>query len=162
MTTAQQPRYSERLWPSIGVALFCLLMIVSMGIAVGYMYGFQLGVAVTVAITAVSTLGTILYTSHIVVDNNGLRSGNAVLPWEHVGAVSVLDRETTMKARSANAHPAAYFNIRSWIPESVIVQVNDVKDPHPYWHMSSRNASALRSAIESHQNQAQVSGEQHG
>lgn len=162
MTAVQPPRYSERLWPSVGVALFCLLMIASMGIAVGYMYGYEIGIAVAISITAVSTLGTVLYTSPIVVDPNGLRSGKALLPWEYVGEVSILDRDTTMKARSTKAHPSAYFNIRSWIPESVIVQVNDINDPHPYWHISTRNPAALRDAIESHVFQFGDSGVAHG
>lgn len=162
MSTAQQPRYSERLWPSVGVVLFCLLMIVSMGIAVGYMYGFQLGLAVTIALVVVATIGTILFTVSIEVTPSGLRAGNALLPWNHVGPVSTLDRETTMRARSASAHPSAYFNVRSWIAESVIVQVDDVNDPHPYWHLSSRNASALASAIESQRSDVKNSGDNNG
>lgn len=133
-----------------------------MGIAIGYMYGFGLGLAATIAITAVSTLGTILYTVSVVVDHRGFHVGNALLPWQAVGPVSILDQSTTARARSANAHPAAYFNVRSWIKESVIVQVNDINDPHPYWHVSSRNAHRLASVIESHQASASHSGVDNG
>ena len=162
MTSTQQPRYTERLWPSVGVAAFCLLMIVSMGIAVGYMYGFQLGLVVTIALVVVATLGTVLFTVNIEVSPAGLRAGKALLPWHHVGPVTVLDRTTTARARSANAHPSAYFNVRSWIAESVIIQVDDVNDPHPYWHLSSRNANKLATAIESQRGETQESGAHNG
>jgi hypothetical protein len=76
--------------------------------------------------------------------------------------VSHLDREATVKARSVNAHPSAYFAIRSWIPESIIVQVDDESDPHPYWHISSRNVTALAQAIELGKSMALPDGGQHG
>lgn len=162
MSDVQQPQYRERLWPSVGVSAFCALMIVSFGIAVDHMYGLTLGLAVTLAISAVAILGTVLYTVEVATVSAGLKVGNAILPWEFIGKVTVLHREATRKARSANAHPSAFFAIRSWIPESLIVQVNDESDPHPYWHVSSRNPEALKQAIEFNQEFLQRSGVQHG
>jgi len=162
MGTAQPPRYRERLWPSLGVVAFCMLMIVSMGIAVGYMYGFALGSAVAIAITVVAIIGTVLYTVTLEVSEVGLGAGKALLPWKFVGQVSTLDRATTISARSAKAHPSAFFNVRSWIPESVIIQVDDVNDPHPYWHLSSRRAQAFAAAIESQREISLASGVRNG
>ena len=162
MSDVQQPHYRERLWPSIGVSAFCLLMIVSLGIAVDHMYGFMLGFAVTIAVSAVAVLGTVLYTVTIETRPEGLQVGNALLPWKFVGPVSQLDREATVKARSVNAHPSAFFAIRSWIPESVIVQVDDESDPHPYWHISSRNVADLVQAIELGQSMTQLGGGHNG
>lgn len=162
MSDVQQPHYRERLWPSVGVSAFCFLMIASLGIAVDHMYGFTLGFAVTIAVSAVAILGTVLYTVEVATLSKGLKVGNAVLPWEFVGSLTVLDREATTKARSVNAHPAAYFAIRSWIPCSVIVQVDDETDPHPYWHVSSRHPEALAQAIELGQAIKQHGGGQDG
>ncbi len=153
MSPTQQPHYRERLWPSVGVVLFSLLMIDSVGIAFGYMWGFQRGVQLAVGLTVAAAIGTVLYTVDISTEDSGLKVGPALLPWEFVGDVHLLDKAATIRARSTEAHPSAYFAVRSWIPQSVIIQVDDVNDPHPYWHLSTRQPQALVNAIQWHKHQ---------
>ncbi len=151
MATATVARYRERLWPSAFIWGLMVLMTFSLGVAVAHMYGPTLGTWLFVGLTVVATLAMLIFTPLIEVSDAGFRAGVALLPLEFVGVVRVLDAQETRRARSANAHPAAYFMLRAWIKDSVIVQVSDLDDPHPYWHVSSRNPQQLETALKSFQ-----------
>lgn len=139
--------YQERLWPGPGGALFVLFMTASVGIAYGHAYGLRAGCAVGIFTSSIA-LGLMFVNSPIVrVDERVLQVGKARLPLSCVGNVSRLDRTATKASFRDRSHHQAFFALRSWISESVIVTVTDTQDPHPYWQISSRRSAQLSVAI---------------
>ena len=141
--------YSERLCPSIGMWLFAIAMTSSLGIAYGRAYGNSLGFLVGLATTAAVVIGLAVNAPIIRIDELNFRAGRARLPLQFVGQVKVLDAEQSKRARSTDAHAGAHFQLRGGIGESLIIEVTDPQDPHPYWQVSSRQAEKLVVALES-------------
>jgi hypothetical protein len=139
--------YSERLWPSIGMWLFAIVMTSSLGIAYGRAYGNELGLLVGFATTAAVAIGLIVNAPVIRVDELNFRAGRARLPLRFVGEVRLLDAAGSKRARSTDAHARAYFQLRAGIGASILVEVTDPDDPHPYWQVSTRQADKLAIAI---------------
>ena len=140
--------YRERLWPGFGISAFIFGMTASLGIAYGHAYGTLAGSLVGI-ISTVLVIGSLFINAPTVAVNElVIRAGKARLPLHYVGEVRTLDQSSTKSAIRENVHHQAYLLVRSWVRESVVITVDDETDPHPYWHISTRNAQALRVAIE--------------
>jgi len=139
--------YRERVFPSIGMWSFTLLMTLSLGLAYGRAYGANTGLAVAMATSSVAVIALLVNSPLLVIDDKVVRAGNARLPLCYVGTVKVLDKTATARARSKRAHPNAFYSLRAGISESLLIEVTDTEDPHPYWQVSSRNAHAVADAI---------------
>lgn len=145
---SKQPSYHERLWPNIYLWLFAILMLGAISVAAGNVYGYDTAVLIFIGCVAATILSVLTTTVAVEIRDGLFVAGRAKLPIEFVGEIRVLDKTETARARARDAHPDAYFTIRSWIPESVIVVVTDESDPHPYWHVSSRDSRSLANALE--------------
>jgi hypothetical protein len=143
----KRPVFQERLWPSLGQWIFAFIMTSSLGIAYGRAYGMDLGFVVGLAATIVVIIGLVVNTPLIQIDELNFRVGRARLPLQHVGKIQKLDEEQSRRARSTDANSNAHFQLRGGIKNTVIVEVSDPQDPHPYWQVSSRKPDALISAL---------------
>jgi len=143
----KNPVYQERLWPSLGQWIFALIMTSSLGIAYGRAFGVELGIVVGVVATFLISIGLIVNTPLIQIDELNFRVGRARLPLDYVGKIQRLDEEQSRRARSTDANSNAHFQLRGGIKETVIVEVTDPQDPHPYWQLSTRKPAALMSAL---------------
>jgi hypothetical protein len=150
----KRPTYQERLWPSVGQWTFAFIMTTSLGIAYGRAYGMDLGLIVGIAATILVTIGLIVNTPLIQVDELNFRVGRARLPLQYVGKIQKLDEEQSRRARSTDANSNAHFQLRGGIKNTVIVEVTDPQDPHPYWQVSSRNPDALINALNATKNKS--------
>ena len=148
----KSPVFQERLWPSVGQWTFAFIMTTSLGIAYGRAYGMDLGLIVGIAATILVTIGLIVNTPLIQVDELNFRVGRARLPLQYVGKIQKLDEEQSRRARSTDANSNAHFQLRGGIKNTVIVEVTDPQDPHPYWQVSSRNPDALINALNATKN----------
>jgi hypothetical protein len=124
----------------------------SLGIAYGRAYGADLGIVVGIAATIVVVIGLVVNTPLIQIDELNFRVGRARLPLQYVGKIQKLDEEQSRRARSTDANSNAYFQLRGGIKNTVIVEVTDAEDPHPYWQVSSRNPDALIAALNAAKN----------
>lgn len=135
--------YRERLHAPWWVWALGTVMTASLGVA----YGFRLGLlpGLVTFVVAQALLAALLVTTApvVVVDDRVLRAGRARLPLRHVARVATFDAERTREARGAKADPRAYLCLRGWIRTSVLVEVDDPDDPHPYWLVSSRHPREL-------------------
>lgn len=143
----KSPVFQERLWPSLGQWVFAFIMTASLGIAYGRAYGADLGITVGIAATIVVIIGLVVNTPLIQIDELNFRVGRARLPLQHVGKIQKLDEEQSRRARSTDANSNAHFQLRGGIKSTVIVEVTDSQDPHPYWQVSSRNPDELIAAL---------------
>ncbi|MCK2240428.1 MULTISPECIES: DUF3093 domain-containing protein [unclassified Crossiella] len=69
--------------------------------------------------------------------------GEAHLPLEFVGRVTVLDAEEKRPALGRDLDPAAFVAHQGWVGPAVLVELTDPDDPTPYWIFSVRQAEKL-------------------
>jgi hypothetical protein len=143
----KSPVFRERLWPSLGMWVFAFIMTASLGIAYGRAYGSDLGLLVGISSTLAVAIGIVVNTPLIQIDELNFRAGRARLPLKYVGQVQQLDELQSRRARSTDANANAHFQLRGGIKNSVIVEVTDREDPHPYWQVSTRRPDELIAAL---------------
>lgn len=85
----------------------------------------------------------------IEVDTHELRVGRAHIDLEFLANAQALTSVQVRRMRTRDADPAAFLAIRFWSSTGVRVELNDSRDATPYWLITSNNASALASAINS-------------
>ncbi|MCH9816948.1 MAG: DUF3093 domain-containing protein [Actinomycetia bacterium] len=145
---ATHPVYRERLFPRPWVWLALVAFVGALAMAYAYAWGATSGWAVFLAGSLVSVLMLFVTAPRIEVSSRELRAGKARLPIEYVGKVAALDKEQTESVQGPKSDPAAYLLIRPLAASrSVIVELTDEVDPHPYWLLSTRNAQALSAAL---------------
>jgi hypothetical protein len=140
-------RYRERLTAPIAVWLITAALTASLGIAYGHWLGTPAGV---VAFAVSELLVAVLLITRIplvCVDDEAFRAGRARLPLSFVGRIVPLTRDESITAKGAAADPHAYMCTRGWIGESIIVEVTDPADPHPYWLVSTRRGHDLAEVL---------------
>lgn len=135
--------YRERVHAPVAVWAFVLLLTVSLGIAYGSRLGIPAGVGVFAGAQVLATWWLVATAPLVVVDDLVLRAGRARLPLRYVGRIAPLDAAQTREARGRLADPAAYLCLRPWASRSVLVEVEDEDDPHPYWLVSTRRGREL-------------------
>jgi len=83
----------------------------------------------------------------IVVINDWLYVGNAKIECKYIKKVTALKKEDFLRLRGPKADPACFNATRFWVTTGVKVEINDKKDPTPYWLISSRKAKALAKSL---------------
>ena len=141
--------YRERLTPSIFAFLFALFMIASLGIAYAHVYGNTVGWTITGLLSPACVWAMYALSPVIEINDKYLCLARASLPREFIGSVHELNDGETKDASGQAAHRDAYMVLRSWMPGSVIVEVTDQEDPHPYWHFSTRHPEFIRELLSS-------------
>jgi hypothetical protein len=140
--------YSERLRPPvlwwIVFGLFALTFVVA--VAVFLSRGFV--IAALVVAVAVEVAVMMSFTATVRVSPEGVGAGRAMLAWPYVGSVTCLSRDEVRRRFGQDADPRAYVLYRSFADEAVEITVEDQADPHPYWLVSTHDATALAAAIE--------------
>lgn len=140
--------YSERLTAPVAWWLSA--------VAFGLVWGWILLVATTwtiAIITAVivAALGLLAVwrvgSIQLSVSSGELRAGSAVLHPEHLGTVEILHRAEYRSRLGVGANARAYLVTRPYLDRGVLVEVDDVSDPTPYWLLSSRRPEALAKAL---------------
>lgn len=139
--------YRERVHAPISLWVAVSAMTASLGVAYGHVLGNAWGLA-TFALTQGLAAWWLLGTAPLIsVTATDLQVGPARLPVSFIGSVALLDRDRTKAARGPRAEPHSFMRLRPGVPESVVVEVTDSEDPHPYWMISSRRPEVLRAAL---------------
>jgi hypothetical protein len=139
----QPPGYAETLTPppswwamgaGVVVAVFWCFVVATPLLA-----------AVIAAAVATVVVGWLLVRSavRVAVTADGLRAGAATLPMQYVGEVEVLDADRTRRLLGVEADARAHLVVRSYCRTAVRMEVDDPRDPTPYWVISSRRPDQL-------------------
>ena len=130
-----------------------------------WLWSFLLFLAATLALAFYAALGTrwgeltgliqllgLLFISQrtpleIQVSEGELRVGSAHIERRFLGLVEALNAEQMRQWRGPLADPAAFMALRFWIATGVKIEINDSKDPTPYWLISSKKAQPLLAAL---------------
>ena len=135
--------FRERLYAPWWAWLVGVALTGSLGVAYGYPLGPPAGWVVFVGAMALVAWWLLGTAPLVVVDDRVLRAGRARLPLRFAGRIAPLDATQTRDARGRLADPAAYLCLRAWVSTSVLVEVEDPDDPHPYWLVSTRHGHEL-------------------
>jgi hypothetical protein len=139
--------YRERIWAPWPVWLVCAALTGTLGVAYGYPLGLAVGIT-TFTLTMGLVAWMLVATAPLVqVDDTVFRAGRARLPLRFVGRIAPLDPDQTRDVKGPKADPSAYLCTRGWTPRSVLVEVDDLDDPHPYWIVSTRRGTELAVAL---------------
>lgn len=138
--------FRERLWPSVWLIIAGSLLIPAMLLVFA-----PISMTLAIPISAGSYLLFLAFlfatSPVIIVTESSLQAGRARVARHFIETVEVAGRASTKKLLSTGADARAYLLIRSWIPESVRVVINDADDSTPYWLISSRRARQLAEAL---------------
>ncbi|MBI1376444.1 MAG: DUF3093 family protein [Frankiales bacterium] len=139
--------YRERVHAPWWMWLVTVLLTSSLGIAYGFPLGAGWGLLVFLGAQGLAAWWLLGSAPLLVVDDRVLRAGRARLPLRYVGRIAPLDAEQTRQVRGPRADPAAYLCLRGWVARSVLVEVDDPDDPHPYWLLSTRHGRRLATTL---------------
>ena len=135
--------YHERLFPGLGFISFLLFMTASLGIAFGKPYGTQIGWLTFALSTTILLSGVVLQSPRIRISENRIQVDLAVIDLEHVGRIEDLAPDKLIDSQKKSNSKSAFLVLRPGIKTSVILEIIDTNDPHPYWHFSSRNSAKI-------------------
>ena len=135
--------FRERIHAPLWLWVVGTVLTASLGVAYGYRLGTGAGLVTFAGAQALFSWWLVATAPLVVVDDRVFRAGRARLPLRHVGRIAPLDTEQTRDARGRLADPAAYLCLRSWTSRTVLVEVEDPDDPHPYWLVSTRRGHDL-------------------
>lgn len=118
-----------------------------LGVAYGYAISTPVGWLVAAAL-AILLVTSLLRTAPVIeVTKEGLRAGRAFLESPYLGEVTVLGTDEARRLRGVGADARAYTLVRGWLPGAVRLDVDDDRDPTPYWYLSTRKPEALAKAL---------------
>jgi hypothetical protein len=120
---------------------------VALGVAYGYATTATVGWLVGAILSVAVVLALIRAAASIVVEQGHLRAGRAILESEYLGTATALDRAAARRQRGVDADGRAFAVVRGWVTTGVRVDVDDARDPTPYWYLSTRRPEALAAAI---------------
>lgn len=139
--------FREIIRPPLWLIAFLYFMLFSLVLAIWAAFDNQS--AIISAIAAVIGGAALIYMAQeeIIFDGKELRVGRAHIEYRYCGEVSVLSRDEFLRARTRGADPAAHLALLFWVSEGVKIEVNDSRDPTPYWLISTRKGSELKRVL---------------
>lgn len=143
---AAEPLFRERLWPSPWIWLV-VLGLSGAGVFVFAPISISAGITAAIVLAVVMVLLLILSTPKIVVTNQTVQVGRAVIERRFVGSAEGFTGEDATEQRGTELHGLAYVCIRGWINPVVRIEITDDSDPTPYWLASTRRPRQLVAAI---------------
>jgi len=101
-------------------------------------------------IVAILTLWMYFFTAlQIEISIQELRVGRAHIDRKFLGKVTSLDATMMSHHLRAGINPSAFHAVRFWVKTGVKIEINDPRDPTPYWLVSSKKAIEIARFLES-------------
>jgi len=133
-------------WP-IWLWLFSLFLTGSLALAIQVALGNNLAAAAMVALTFLLIWAAISTPLPISLDEKELRVGSASIERSFItGALPLSPRELA-NIRGRDANTQCWMALRFWVSSGVKIDINDPRDPTPYWLVSAKRATALAAAL---------------
>jgi len=139
--------FREVIRPPLWLIGFLYFMLFSLVIAIWA--AFDNRIAIISALVALLVGLLIIYKAReeISFDGKELKVGRAHIESQYCGNVTVLDRKEFLNARTRGVDPAAHLALLFWVSEGVKIEINDSRDPTPYWLFSTRRGKDLKQAL---------------
>jgi hypothetical protein len=140
--------YSEVVRPPFWLIAFVFFLLGSLALSIWAAFDNPAGqISLALAIVALFTIATKV-AMKIDVTENELRISGAHIDRMYLGHVRELSVDEMRLTRGRNADPAAFLAIRFWQPHGIKIEIEDPRDPTPYWLVSSKRAALLAKALE--------------
>jgi hypothetical protein len=85
--------------------------------------------------------------ARVSVGDGVLCAGRAHITTDHLGAVTPLEADAMRLQAGRDADARAFLLIRPYLKRGVRVDIDDPRDPAPYWLISSRHPDRLAAAL---------------
>lgn len=144
---SRKPIFKEVIRPPFWLIAFMYFMLFSLVLAVWAALGNNAAINALAIAIVIGAVAIHLGTSTITVDEGELRIKKAHIPIAYLGKSEIIGKKDFSFARTRGADPAAYFATTFWISQGITVEINDERDPTPYWLISTRKASELAAAL---------------
>lgn len=79
----------------------------------------------------------------IQVDGEKLHVGRARIEKKYIGEVELLDRAQMQHFMRQGFNPRAFYAVRFWVKTGIKIDINDPRDPTPFWIASSKRAAEI-------------------
>ena len=100
-------------------------------------------------IVVMLTLWMYFFTAlQIEIGDQKLRVARAHIDRKFLGKATSLDATMMSYHLRAGINPSAFHAVRFWVKTGVKIEINDPRDPTPYWLVSSRKAVDLARFLE--------------
>jgi hypothetical protein len=141
------PVYRERLWPPVPVVILVIALAVLIGVAYGAAYGSAWGWGAGLVLGLLGLAALALTSPVVRVDDRVVRAGRARLPLASISDVQELDADAMRHARR-HGDPRDYLVLRAWSSRTgVAIGLDDPRDPHPRWVVTTRHPARLAEAV---------------
>lgn len=133
-------------WP-IWLWLFLLFLAGSLAIAVEAALGNRLA-WITLLLQLLLLLWAALKTPlEIAIDELHVKVGSATILREFIGEATPLTSHEMALLRGRDVDTRCWMALRFWVSTGIKIEINDPKDPTPYWLVSAKKATALAAAL---------------
>ena len=131
------------------------LTLLILGLDLSIIIAIWAGLGNTAALIAAGS--TLLFTCYLFfitvlrtrVEGEYLSVGRAKIQKKYLGKVITLSIDEFRHLRGAGINPSAFHAFRFWIKRGVKIEINDPRDPTPYWLVSSKAPEQLAEALKS-------------
>lgn len=138
MSKAAKVLHKERLWVQWPIPTFILFLVASLAIAYGRVYGNVVGLTTLLVGSAVTALLVVKISPTLLITETNLSIGKVSIPRSAIGTVRALQASETKRLLSHPVHGRGFQQIQAGVGTSVLIEIVDECDPHPYWHISTR------------------------
>lgn len=131
------------------------LTLLILGLDLSIIIAIWAGLGNTAALIAAGS--TLLFTCYLFfitvlrtrVEGEYLSVGRARIEKKYLGKVITLSIDEFRHLRGAGINPSAFHAFRFWIKRGVKIEINDPRDPTPYWLVSSKAPEQFAEALKS-------------
>ncbi len=139
--------FSETVKPPLWLLAFIFFLLGSVALSIWAAFDNLAGlITLILSLVALPIINNAMLL-RIEITQTDLRVGRAHIQREYLGRATALDVERMRLIRGRDANPAAYLALRFWQPRGVKIEVEDDRDPTPYWLVSSKKAKGLVEAL---------------
>jgi hypothetical protein len=139
--------FREIIRPPLWLIAFLYFMLFSLVLAIWAAFDNRTAIIAAIIALLVGAIIVFLMREEISCDGEELRVGRAHIGYEFCGEVSILSRIDFLKARTRGADPAAHLALLFWLSEGVRIEIDDPRDPTPYWLISTKRGADIKRAL---------------
>lgn len=138
-------RYTERLWPSVGILLATSLSFPMLLLA-ALPFGTEIGITVS-ATGTIALFALVLLTAPTISVSAELIAGRMKIPLSVIGETQPLYNSELRELIGPAADARAQLFIRGYVKSALKIEINDSSDPTPYVVISTRKPEQLAVAL---------------
>lgn len=140
-------RYAEVIRAPLWLIAFVYFLFLSVVLSIWAALGNNPALAAFIALTGWLVYLYFRTALKIEIDETEIRVGSARIEHRYLGGAKALDNAALKLIRTRDADPAAFLAIRFWASSAVKIELNDKRDPTPYWLVTSNTPEKLLAAL---------------